>query len=113
VTKATKHYTVHEYVCADGVSPFREWLDELPVPVRARIQARVTRFEMGNLGDRKPVGGSVFEARFHFGPGYRLYFGIDGLTLIILLCGGEKSSQRSDVRRAKQGWQDYLERRDA
>ncbi len=110
MARATTGYEIREFVRADGGSPFREWLDDLPVPIRARIQARVARFEAGNLGDSKPVGGGVSEARLHFGPGYRLYFGIDGKTVIVLLCGGDKGSQHGDIRRAKQFWEDYLER---
>ena len=110
MTKPSKNFEVQEYLKADGTSPFREWLDGLALAVRARVQARVARFEAGNTGDAKPVGGGVQEARFHFGPGYRLYFGIDGKTVIILLCGGDKSSQKKDVKRAKGFWKDYLER---
>jgi putative addiction module killer protein len=107
---ASGKYIVREYVRLDGASPFRLWLDTLQIGVQARIQARVARFEAGNQGDSKPVGDGVLEARFHFGPGYRLYFAIDGRTVIILLCGGDKGSQRADVRRAKEFWKDYQER---
>ena len=67
--------TVRVYVADDGSTPFRDWLATLEMPTRARIQARVLRFELGNLGDHKPIGAGVWEARFFFGPGYRLYFG--------------------------------------
>lgn len=63
--------TIREYLTPDGKSLFRDWLDTLDVPVRARVQARVLRFEIGNLGDLKAVGGGVWEARLAFGPGYR------------------------------------------
>ena len=63
---------VREYETADGACPFRDWLESLDRPTRARIQARVLRFETGNLGDHKSVGGGVQEARVMFGPGYRL-----------------------------------------
>ena len=65
--------TIREYVASDGRNPFREWLASLEVATRARIQARVFRFEMGNLGDHKSVGAGVWEARLAFGPGYRIY----------------------------------------
>ena len=61
--------TVREYLKADGKSPFREWLNSLTKAVGARIQARVLRFELGNLGDHKSVGEGVWEARVMFGPG--------------------------------------------
>ena len=100
---------VREYLTADGRSPFRTWLDSLTVAVRARIQARVLRFEMGNLGDHKSVGSGVWEARVMFGPGYRIYFGKDGDSIIVLLVGGDKGSQAKDISRAQGFWSDYLE----
>jgi putative addiction module killer protein len=103
--------TIREYVSADGRSFFREWLDSLAIPVRARIQARVLRFESGNLGDHKSVGEDVWEARIMFGPGYRIYFGKEGRSIILLLLGGDKSSQAGDIRKARQLWKEYLEDR--
>ncbi len=100
---------VREYETATGRSPFREWLTTLDRAARARIQARVARFELGNLGDHKGVGAGVQEARVMFGPGYRIYFGRDGESLVLLLGGGTKASQTQDVRRARAHWQDYLE----
>ena len=101
--------TVREYLTADGRSPFREWLVSLTVSVRARIQARVLRFETGNLGDHKSVGSGVWEARVMFGPGYRIYFGKDGRSIIVLLLGGDKGSQAKDISRAQGSWGEYLE----
>jgi putative addiction module killer protein len=102
---------IREFLTPEGKSPFREWLDTLDLTVRARIQARVFRFELGDLGDRKAVGGGVWEARLTFGPGYRVYFARDGRTIILLLLGGNKASQAKDIRRAQQFWMDYLEAR--
>jgi putative addiction module killer protein len=101
--------TVRECLTADGESPFRAWLDSLTVAVRARIQARVLRFEMGNLGDHKSVGSGVWEARVMFGPGYRIYFGKDGDAIILLLVGGDKGTQAKDISRAQGFWHAYLE----
>jgi putative addiction module killer protein len=100
--------TVREHVTADGRNPFREWLSALDVATRARIQARILRFETGNLGDHKTVGAGVFEARVMFGPGYRIYFGRQGRDLVVLLLGGDKSSQARDIRRAQEFLADYL-----
>src|SRR3954465_6905125 len=91
--------TVREYVNADGKSPFHEWLRRLTKAVGARIQLRVQRFELGNLGDHKNVGEGVWEARVMFGPGYRIYFGKDGDSIIVLLVGGDKGSQAKDIAR--------------
>lgn len=100
--------TVREHLTLDGRNPFREWLDTVDPAVRARVQARVLRFELGNLGDHKGVGAGVWEARLAFGPGYRIYFGKDGESVILLLLGGTKASQRRDIRRAQEFWRDYL-----
>jgi putative addiction module killer protein len=63
---------------------------------------------MGNLGDYKTVGKRVCEARLAFGPGYRIYFGIDRGSIIVLLMGGSKGSQKRDIRKAQDFWADYL-----
>ena len=99
--------TIREYITAQGKSPFRDWLKSHDVGVQARIQARVLRFENGNLGDHKSVGGGVWEARLDFGPGYRLYFGKDGHSVILLLAGGDKGSQARDITAAKRYWNDF------
>ena len=101
--------TVREYLSAEGRNPFREWLRSLTKAVGARIQLRVQRFELGNLGDHKNVGEGVWEARVMFGPGYRIYFGKDGDSIIVLLVGGDKGSQAKDIERAREFWRDYLE----
>jgi len=106
--KASRPFRVREYLTNRGASPFREWLDGLDVTVRARIQARVFRFESGNLGDYKSVGDGVLESRLDFGPGYRLYFGMDEGDLVLLLIGGTKRTQRRDIFQAREYWADYL-----
>lgn len=104
-------FTVREYLDADGRSPFSEWLRELDKATRARIQIRILRFELGNLGDHKDLGDGVQEARIPFGPGYRVYFGRSGKELVLLLVGGDKGSQVKDIKRAKKFWATYLEER--
>lgn len=103
-------WEIREYLTPHGTNPFRKWLLSLDRTVAARIQARIYRFELGNLGDVKSVGFGVFEARFTFGSGYRIYFGKDGARLIILLCGGIKSTQERDIKKAHNYWMDYWER---
>lgn len=104
-------FRVKEYLKPNGVCPFREWLEGIDRTVAARIQARIFRFELGNLGDSKSIGQGIYEARFDFGSGYRLYFGKDERTVIVLLCGGDKATQGTDIRRARKFWMDYLESR--
>lgn len=102
-----KAFKIREYSPTPGPTPYRAWLDSLDLKMKARIQARVLRFETGLFGDWKTVGDGVHEARLDFGPGYRIYFGIEGSTLVILLLGGDKGSQRRDVSKAKRFWSDY------
>lgn len=81
---------------------FRDWLDGLADQRAAtRIAQRIVRLQAGLFGDVKPVGGGVSELRVDYGPGYRVYFVQRGPVLIILLCGGDKRSQRRDIARAK------------
>ena len=82
---------------------FTNWLEGLRDSVaRVRIATRIRRMELGNFGDIKPVGEGVSELRITYGPGYRLYFVQQGREVVILLCGGDKSSQRRDIAAAKQ-----------
>ena len=96
-----------------GKEPFTDWLESLrDTKGRQRIIKRLFRVEQGNFGDFKGVGDGIFELRFSFGPGYRVYFGRDGNTVIVLLAGGDKSSQEKDIQVAKIYWQEYLENND-
>ena len=82
---------------------FSKWLDRLrDARARVRVLSRLTRAEDGNLGDTKPVGESVAEMRIDYGPGYRVYFTKRRQTIIVLLVGGDKSSQEQDIKRAIQ-----------
>ena len=99
---------VRTYLRPDGTCPFNDWLESLrDRQARARIRARINRVRLGNLGDCKSVGSGVSELRIDYGPGYRVYFGIAGTKLVILLCGGDKSSQSGDIREAIEYWEDY------
>jgi putative addiction module killer protein len=80
---------------------FAQWIDGLcDIRARARIQARIERLAAGHAGDVKPVGEGVSELRIDYGPGYRVYFKKQGLTLVILLAGGDKRTQTRDIRMA-------------
>ena len=103
---------VREYQTAEGKSPLTEWLEDLrDGATRARIVARLDRLKAGLLGDWKTVGSGVCELRIDHGPGYRVYYGQEGKTLILLLCGGDKSTQAKDIERAHAYWKDYKARR--
>ncbi|MBN1667924.1 MAG: type II toxin-antitoxin system RelE/ParE family toxin [Anaerolineales bacterium] len=97
------------YRDAEGNEPFTDWLHALrDASTRRRILLRIFRLESGHPGDCKPVGGGVSKLRFFFGPGYRVYYGADGDTIVVLLCGGDKSSQHRDIRKAQAYWKEYL-----
>jgi len=82
---------------------FAKWLVELrDANARLRVVTRIRRMELGNPDDVKPVGDGVSEMRIAYGPGYRVYFTRTGATIVILLCGGDKSSQSRDIALAKQ-----------
>ena len=86
------------YADDQGKEPFTAWLNGLRDRVgRQRILARVSRLAHGNFGDRVPVGEGVHELRLFFGPGYRVYFGEHGDTVVVLLCGGDKDIQPRDI----------------
>ena len=81
---------------------FTDWLIALADRrAAARIQARLDRLALGNPGDVKPVGEGVSEMRIDYGPGYRVYFTRRGVLLVLLLCGGDKSTQAKDIAQAK------------
>ena len=73
----------------------------------AQISQRINRVRMGNLGVYAPVGEEVYELKIDHGPGYRVYFGQDDGAIVLLLCGGDKSTQRADIQRAKTYWKTY------
>ncbi len=92
----------------NGLVPFDEWFDALhDRKMQAAVDARLTRVRAGNFGDCKSVGGGVFELRIALGPGLRVYYGLHGQRVVILLGGGDKSTQARDLRRAQQLWQQF------
>lgn len=97
-----------------GDKPYELWLQTLKDKrAKAKLFARVDRAEMGNFGKYRDLQEGVFELKENFGPGYRVYFGIDGDEIILLLCGGDKGSQSRDIERAKKYWKDFLERKES
>ncbi|MEZ4813806.1 MAG: type II toxin-antitoxin system RelE/ParE family toxin [Bdellovibrionota bacterium] len=104
---------VIDYETVGGKCPLREWLDELDASTIARIEARLQRVAFGNFGDAKSVGQGVSELRMKFGSGYRVYFAQFGNEIVVLLCGGDKSSQDSDIKVAKEYWEDFKRRNNA
>ena len=96
------------YVAADGRA---EWFANLDAMARAKVARGIARMAQGNLSNAKPVGAGVLEYRIDFGPGYRVYFGLDGAKLVILLTGGTKRQQGRDIEAARAYWQYYKQRK--
>ena len=77
---------------------------------KAKVMMRVDRMELGLFGDVEPIGDGLSELRIHYGPGYRVYYGKEGDQVYLLLCDGDKSGQKKDIKQAKAYWQDHKRR---
>jgi putative addiction module killer protein len=102
---------VREYLDRVGRSPYADWFDRLNREAAAKVAAALARIQQGNLSGAKGVGSGVYEYRIDFGPGYRIYFGKDGDSLVILVGGGTKKRQQEDIATASSRWQDYKQRK--
>ena len=100
-----------EYEDNGGGHPFSKWFGKLKAPAALKVRTAIARMETGNLGDVKPVGQGVSECRLAHGPGYRIYFGRDGETLVILLGGSSKKDQARAIATAKEHWKTYKARK--
>src|SRR4051794_15421608 len=98
---------IRYYVGPGGSQPFAAWFTDLEPVARAKVTSAIARMEQGNLSNVKSVGEGVLEYRIDFGPGYRVYFGRDGETIVVLLAGGTKKRQQRDIDAARLYWQDY------
>ncbi|AWV20023.1 putative cytosolic protein (plasmid) [Roseomonas mucosa] len=99
------------YLAGDGKGPFETWFVTLDSQARAKVTVALARLEQGNTSSLKGVGEGVLESRIDWGPGYRVYLGRDGDTLVILLTGGTKKRQQRDIDAAQAMWADYRRRR--
>ncbi|HEY4832286.1 MAG TPA: type II toxin-antitoxin system RelE/ParE family toxin [Waddliaceae bacterium] len=107
-------YKIEIYQTDSGKRPFSLWLKDIKDHLtKAKVRLRLDRLEMGNFGQCEPVGEGVFELKIDFGPGYRVYFGKIGSKCVLLLCAGDKGSQKSDIQKAKVYFKDYQSRGDA
>lgn len=103
-----KERLIRTYRTPSGREPFVEWLKGLKDrKARAIVHTRIARLKVGNFGDYKRIDTQLFELRIHYGSGYRVYFGMDGDEVILLLCGGTKKTQRRDIDQAKSYWDEY------
>ena len=102
---------ITQYETEEGDIPFERWFSSLGTKAALKVRSAVAQMEFGNLGDHKSVRGGVWERRLHFEKGYRIYFAMDGEELIILFCGGTKTRQQADIRKAKEYWSQYKKRK--
>lgn len=103
-------YEISEFIRA-GSSPFGEWFESLDPLAASKITTAIYRLRYGSFSSVRSVGGGVFEYKIDFGPGYRIYFGYDGKSFIILLSGGTKKRQRRDIWEARTLWLEYKARK--
>ena len=101
---------VEEYITEEGISPFADWFEGLDAQAANKVNTYLTRIAQGNTSSLKPIKGAFGEVRIDWGPGYRIYAGRDGNTLIILLGGGTKQRQQKDIEKAAELWEEYKER---
>lgn len=96
---------IQTYVAQNGKVPYEDWFKKLKDKrAKAQIINRVDRLRLGNFGDCRSIGGGVYELRIHFGPGFRVYFGLMDKKIVLLLCGGDKKTQKQDIERAHKYW---------
>jgi putative addiction module killer protein len=104
-------YGIKVYETRKGVQPFMDWLRKLKDGQgRTAVRVRLDRVKLGNFGDCQSVGEGVSEIRIDIGPGYRVYFGMMGRTIVLLLTGGDKKSQHKDIQLAKEFFRDHKQR---
>jgi putative addiction module killer protein len=102
---------LRRYLTASGRDVFGEWLSRLrDTRTKAKILARIDRISAGNFGDVKALRDGLFELRIDWGPGYRVYYALVGRSCVLLLCGGDKRKQASEIKRALEYLKDYKER---
>jgi putative addiction module killer protein len=104
---------LRSYVDEHGRVPFEAWMLDLDGRAQAKVTIALSRLQRGNMSNVEGVGEGVSELKLDWGPGYRVYFGQDGRTIVILLCGGTKKRQSRDIAAAKARWADYKVRRRA
>jgi putative addiction module killer protein len=103
------NYELVAFQNRSGQCPYMEWIESLDPKTRERVLSRVGRLKWGQFGDFKTLDGGLYELRLFFGPGYRIYFAEHRGRVILILTGGDKSTQRRDIKMAKGFWNTYLE----
>ena len=102
-------WSISKYVTINGICPFDEWFETLNSETKVRVDVRLDRVNLGNFDDSKSLGEGIYELRLHFGGGYRIYYGLAGKKVILLLTGGMKKNQTKDIKTARRYWKAYQE----
>ncbi len=98
------------YTTPSGRNPYRQWYTRIKDRrVQIAVSNRIARLRVGNFGDYKRLSSGVYELRIHYGPGYRVYFGLFQNDIVVLLSGGTKGTQQRDIEKAQDYWNDFLE----
>ena len=106
------YFTLEYFISEAGKIPFKEWLERLrDVNARAKVRIALDRISLGNFGHTKSVGEGVHELKIDYGPGYRVYYAFAGEAVVLLLVGGDKTSQSKDITRAKECWNTFKHKR--
>ncbi|GAK69201.1 hypothetical protein RRU01S_04_00230 [Agrobacterium rubi TR3 = NBRC 13261] len=104
-------FEIRHYLTATGADPIADWLRDMrDAQAKVAIIRRLNRLEQGNFGDFKPLRDGVHELRIDVGPGYRVYYARAGKVVMLLLCGGNKRTQNTDIDRACEYWRDWQNR---
>jgi putative addiction module killer protein len=104
-------FEIRHFLTRRDIDVFGDWLERLrDTKALIAIDRRVARTQIGNFGDHKFCRDGVWELRIDVGQGYRLYYGLAGAKIVLLLCGGDKRTQSADIRRARLYWQEWQER---
>lgn len=100
-------YKIVIFETPNGRRPFEKWFKDLDTQAKITIRLRFDRVSLGNFGDCEPLRSGVWELRIHSGPGYRIYFGKKGDTIVVILTGGLKKTQQKDIEKAIEYWESY------
>ena len=110
--KEIKQRIIKMYQRDNGESPVISWMESLDSTIRYRIKSRLTRVTQGNFGDHESLGDGLYELKFKFGSGYRIYYSEANDEIILLLCSGDKKTQGKDIKLARTYLNDYLQEED-